>query len=71
MTEAEKLIEELKTLVEKNDQASLSRIDEIGAWFRSSTEENRKKVRDFIERGLDKASLEIEDIMNCIEKLKA
>ena len=71
MKEAEKLIEELKSLVGKTDTNSRNRFEEIAQWFgMNNSEENQKLLSDFIDSGIDKMEEEIELIRECIKKEK-
>ena len=69
MKEAEKLIEELRSLVGKTDTNSRRRFEEIAQWFsKNNSVENQKLLSDFIDNGIDKMEEEIGTIMKCIKQ---
>lgn len=68
MKEAKRLIEELKGLVGKTDDASVARMDEIALWFRDHhTPENVALMQEFLEDGIAAVGAEVEDIRHQID----
>lgn len=67
MKEAEKLIEELGTLMVKTDAQSEQRRDEISYWFRdNNTPENEALMDKFLGEGVGRVTNELESL--CLQK---
>lgn len=63
MTEAEKLIEELGTLMGKTDAQSEQRRDEISFWFRdNNTPENDALMEKFLSEGISRYTSELDSL---------
>lgn len=68
MEEAKRLIEELKGLIGKTDEASVARMDEISLWFRDHhTPENVALMQEFLDAGVAAVGAEVADIRHQIE----
>ena len=63
MEEARKKIEELRTLMDKDDAVSRERRDGIARWFKEHhTPERAEMLRQFLEDGVSGIAAEVEDI---------
>lgn len=69
MEEVEKKIEELKTLMDKNDVASATRRDEIALWLKAHrAPEVEQAFHDFVEESLSSIASEVNDIRFQLEQ---